>query len=493
MVSSRPLGCGRPALACGVAHLTTGKRPAGAVRGIAWTLLTQGGIVSLSVVVGFVLPALMGATGYGYWQVYVLYGAYVGLLGFGFSDGIILHYAGRSFRELPFDRLNSAVAVYCLQLALVCGAGYGLTLLIPDEDFRFIAQMLLISALIICLQLVVTASFLAVNDVLFYNRISFLTRLLTAAAYVGSILYFGADFRNVIVADLCARFVVLVISAIVGRAILYGRPVSISEGWAELREKSAAGLHLTLAAVASSLVLAVGRLVVQYHEDIATFGRYSFSVALIATITAFTAVAGTVLFPWLKSLESHIMMKYYPRLMDTVASLTLVGLLAYYPSYLVVSAYMHEFASVLEYLPVLFCVAVPLGRVQVVVGAFYKALRLERRYFAANLVVLAVMWIATEMAFRGTREVMSVAAVCLITTYAWAAWLTEYLRRKHDLRSSRRWYAVDTVVIVAFIVTNLLWGPIVSGGLAALAGLCVAWLCRRRLAGLFRLVRRNDP
>ena len=69
------------------------------MKGIVGVSFTN--IISLfiSMLISFILPLFLSVEGYGYWQLYVLYAGYVGILAFGFNDGIHLNYAGRDYNE----------------------------------------------------------------------------------------------------------------------------------------------------------------------------------------------------------------------------------------------------------------------------------------------------------------------------------------------------------------------------------------------------------
>lgn len=52
------------------------------------------------VLVGFLLPKIIGITDYGYYKTYTLYATYVGMFHFGISDGIYLKYGGKDYSQL---------------------------------------------------------------------------------------------------------------------------------------------------------------------------------------------------------------------------------------------------------------------------------------------------------------------------------------------------------------------------------------------------------
>ena len=52
------------------------------------------------ILVGFLLPKLIGVTDYGYYKTFTLYASYVGLFHFGLADGIYLKFGDKNYEEL---------------------------------------------------------------------------------------------------------------------------------------------------------------------------------------------------------------------------------------------------------------------------------------------------------------------------------------------------------------------------------------------------------
>ena len=66
-------------------------------------------IVSLlvSFIVSFLVPKFIDEYQYAYWQTYILYVGYVGVLHFGLLDGIVLRYSQYDFDQLDKERIRS--------------------------------------------------------------------------------------------------------------------------------------------------------------------------------------------------------------------------------------------------------------------------------------------------------------------------------------------------------------------------------------------------
>ena len=84
-------------------------------------------IVSLAVsfVLTLVLPRFIDKIQYAYWQTYVLYVGYVGVLHFGLLDGLVLRYSKYDYEELDKARLRSQFAtllIFTSAVTVITGA-----------------------------------------------------------------------------------------------------------------------------------------------------------------------------------------------------------------------------------------------------------------------------------------------------------------------------------------------------------------------------------
>lgn len=63
---------------------------------------------------GLLIPQLMGVENYGHYKIFILYATYASLLHFGFVDGILLKYGGTEERDLDIYeiRANTKFIIY---------------------------------------------------------------------------------------------------------------------------------------------------------------------------------------------------------------------------------------------------------------------------------------------------------------------------------------------------------------------------------------------
>ena len=57
-----------------------------------------------SAIVGFVVPAILSIDSYAKYKTYTLIISYLGLLHFGYPDGLYIKYGGKKYDEIPNER-----------------------------------------------------------------------------------------------------------------------------------------------------------------------------------------------------------------------------------------------------------------------------------------------------------------------------------------------------------------------------------------------------
>lgn len=97
----------------------------------AYAVFSQ--VVSLccGLVTSLLLPKILGIEHFGYWQYFFLCSSYVGLLHFGFSDGIYLALGGKKFSEINRKQ-------YYPQLLLVSFLQMVIALLVALYSYLFL-------------------------------------------------------------------------------------------------------------------------------------------------------------------------------------------------------------------------------------------------------------------------------------------------------------------------------------------------------------------
>lgn len=78
-------------------------------------------IISLSVsfLLNLIVPKFISEYQYSYWQTYVLYVSYVGMVHFGLLDGLVLRYSKYDYEELDKKRIRSQFQILFFYISIL--------------------------------------------------------------------------------------------------------------------------------------------------------------------------------------------------------------------------------------------------------------------------------------------------------------------------------------------------------------------------------------
>lgn len=460
------------------------------VKSLVGTVLSQGIILILAAVTGFVLPKAMGVEAYGYWQAYLFYLTYLPLFGLGFNDGLTLLYGGRDQSQLPLPKIRSAVRVVILVLAVVAIAGFALSSFFLEGEYSVVFGLLSLSIPLVALQCILLSLFLAVGRTQLYNIVNVIAKAFAVVFYLALIFASCTSSEAMMAVDFFARLLVTLLCLAIGWSFVVGPADDLRAGLAELSEKVRAGLKITVAILCSMFIPVCGRMIIEWSEPIAVYGVYSFAMTLLTIIMAFTNAAGTVVFPMMKRVDESALLARYKDLAFLTSVIVAVSLIFYAPLCMVVRYYLTDYVGALPYLHVLLVMCIPLGKAQLVLTPFYKVFRMEGSFLVLNVIGALGMLGCTFAAYSLFRSVVAVAVSSAVVLYAWVFCLEAFFARKRSLSLEVRNILIDVAMGFAFVIAgqtqDVLW-------FTALYVAVVLALCAVERKRLLRFVERARP
>lgn len=294
----------------------------------------------------FVVPRITGIEDFGYWRIFLLYGGYVGFFHWGFGEGALLSWAGKSlgrFHEELRPSLKFLIALHLLLLVPGCLAAIAL---FPSRA-RFVAIAVLMFAMLqntaVLLQLALQAAR------------QFRPVAVAAAAPSGLFLAFAAfaaframpDYRALIYCYFLAWLIVLGFLWFTVRP--FGNNSNSISAWTIGKRYIMVGWPITLANAAIALVQSSDRFVLSSAVSIYDFAQYSLAASTMMVPVAIIAAAARVFFPHLAASEKED----HPEMYGQAARLIVVVWCVLLPYYFAVDVFVHRFLpTYIESLPV---------------------------------------------------------------------------------------------------------------------------------------------
>ena len=428
--------------------------------------------LGVGLIKSLVLPAAMSVEGFAYWQVYVLYSGFVGVCAFGYTDGVYLLYGGYDYKDLPLERLRGANRVYCLFLA-VLSIALGCFAMLGDDGLRsFAFAFVALDVFVLCMSGLCTYVLQVTNQFKRYSFCTVVDKVIFLAAAVCMAAAGLADFRLYVVVDAATKVVALACFGWFCRGVLFGRASALATSSREALTYARTGISLMLANFSGMLISNLGRFIIDWLGDLASYAFYSFGNSVTNLVLTFVTAVSSVLYPKLKRVSDGDLGSYFLRIDKAMLPIASAGLLLYFPALWFVGAFYARYAPMLAYLNVMFVSAVYQARISILVNTFYKTLRMERRMLLANVQCVTAFALMAGVSFWLTRDVWWIAASTAATAALRCVLSEREIRQRLGVRDLRPAVVQGTLATGFFAFTFFL--PTIT---ALCAYVCLAVVC----------------
>jgi O-antigen/teichoic acid export membrane protein len=390
------------------------------------------------VLVGFLLPKILGITDYGYYKTFTLYATYVGMFHFGICDGIYLMFGGKDYDEL--DRYKFRFyTVFLIALELIVSIILTIVSIatLPGE-LKFV---------FICLSLYLFSN----NITVYFQFISQITsrfgelsirNIIQSCLTTTSIifLWFLYKFTDSVITYKLFTVIYVLITVILSvwylftyREITIGKRTSLKNAYKDIFKFLQLGFPLMIANLCSTLILTLDRQVVNIYFDKETYAIYAFAYNMLSLVTTATAAISTVLYPTLKRTDESELKKSYSGLINLVLVMVFGCMLAYYPLCLFVSWFLPKYIDSLKIFRIAFPGIAFSSAITIVMHNYYKTLQVNLIFFIKGILILIVSLAANVSAYFIFHTPESISIASLISMIIWYVISEEYFIRKFKI------------------------------------------------------------
>ena len=385
-------------------------------KNLIYAFSAQGISFLFSVLMSLLVPKMLGVVQYAYWQLFIFYSTYVGLFHFGLSDGVYLRYGGTNIEELDSSRIGAQFKVMFVGQCLICALALPILLPITDSPERQFVLILTAFYLVIAnAAWYLGYLFQAVNQTSIYSTSIIISKALYIIFVVSMFLLKPENFRLFVVFYVVAQLIALLYVLYEGRQFLITKSIPLKEAVSETISNIKIGINLTISNIVSSLILGVGRAMVDASEGISSFGLLSLAISLTNFFLQFVAQVSMVMFPALRQVNKEKIKELFIILRSGISYILCGILLMYTPLKLVLGIWLPQYETSLYYLSVLLPICIFDGKMQLIYNTYMKILRKERMLLAINIVSLAT---SVMLCAIGAFIIKNIVAVAIAMTVA---------------------------------------------------------------------------
>ena len=425
------------------------------IKNILIAILSQAVALCVSLAMSLLVPKILGVTEYGFWQLFLFYTSYAGLLSLGATDGLYLIIGGTERSAVDKCDVVSQVLLSTVMVA-VLSIIVAILFFFFVDDYSRRAVIVFSAAYAVMSHIVASLGFIfqAMNETKRYSCSVVIDKLSFLLPMLVLIVLKVGFFEPYCVAYIASKFMALFYCA-------YELKDFISTGFNQIRiaihnlcDSIKVGCKLMLANVSDMLVLGVVRALIDVTWGIETFGKVSFSLSMVNFFILFISQASMVLFPALRQGSEGERRIFYSGVRDAMEVVLPGVYLLYYPMAAILPLWLPQYGESMVYFALLLPVCVFNTKMDICCTTYFKVLREESLLLCINLVtVFASALLSVVGAYlAGSLELMLIGAVSCIV--ARSLWCERYLNKKLGVPGSA--IQIEEIALtVVFIVSML--------------------------------------
>lgn len=455
-------------------------------RGLPWVFMGTFGYMLSLAAVNLVLPRYMSPVDFGYWQLFQFYVLYLGYLTFGYSDGLLLRMAGRSWSDLPAPEITSGLAL----LVVAELAAFGLILavvppLLSPESGSYLLVAVL-GVLFFVPRVTLTFVFQATGRARDVMTSMVVERLVLLVAFLVFCLDPGLGLPFLIAGDVLGKIVGLGWSLFLARSILAAGFASLTTAWRAFLADCRAGLFVVLSNLTSLSLNGAVRGIIGVALGVAAFGQISLALQVATLLLVVINAVAVAAFPNLRTQPTAEWPRIYAQLSRVLLPAGMATLLVSLPVAELLRRWSPEYTDAVTLLLLL----MPVGYFEVkgrgLLSVFLKAVRAEKSLFLVNAVSAAAGALLCAVMAFGLKNLEAAGLSLVVALWLRSVVAEVLVRRRLDL-GDRPPFVIELACLGAYYLMVTTSGLVGAGVLALL----VLVLTRRLSAAVDRAVRPN--
>ena len=314
----------------------------------------------ISVLSAFVTPLVLGHEQYGYYKIFSLYVTYAPLLHIGFIDGILATNAGKTLKDISFNKFRTYTRFFFLFELLLSSIMFLFSIVITTGWY---SREILISLAIYSFVFNMVTYFQFFSKcIMKFDQFAVLTRLQSYINlfYLGLafIIYKFFPFKIGVSYYLFfmnfTLFIILALYVNVYKYIIFGKTNTFKEEKKNIFNFFKVGFTIMISYQVTMFMVNADNQFISMFFKVSQYAEYAFAYSMAALlITVFQAVS-SVMLPYMKKAGEDTVLKKYSSNLSIICTIVFFILLSYYPILIIVNKFMPSYVESIQYLKIVF-------------------------------------------------------------------------------------------------------------------------------------------
>lgn len=400
-----------------------------------------------------IIPKYLSTTDYGYWQLFLLYTTYIGILHLGFLDGILVRWAGKDFEVLR-EEIPTAFRFILLEQVIVISISIMIVGLI-DIPSKKIAFAVLANAFIV--NLLVFFIFTAQATKRFkLVTASNIGRGLSFIVFILLILFSGYfSYFSLILATMVTEIIIVFLFFFHTRDYLFYCITDKKSLLQYGKENIGIGIFVLLGNFIALVFTTIDRLTVGSFFTISQFAIYTFAMSMCSFATTFLQAVAQVFLPYLSGSSTEARTQIYDLLKPALIIFWAGVLTTYFPFSVGIKYYLPHYADSLPLMAILLCTVGFSGQINILHANFFKVYRKQKAYFVIAVISLIGAGVLNLLAVSLYGALTAVAATAIVSFSLWYILNEVALRHLIAIPAKEilKWLLIINAYIGAFLGT----------------------------------------
>lgn len=394
---------------------------------------------------GFLLPKFLSIESYAALRTFLLYTSYIGVLHFGYVDGIYIKYGGKTINEIDTEELTKEKRVLTfLQLGITLPIIL-IAFLICDSNLLFAA----ISILPINMMFFFKFIYQATGEFKEYRRITNISSILVFALNLVSLFIIRTDLSLWYIGiQVAISYIVWVYYENKNKAVRISNKFSLKEISIRLNENIHLGIIIMLGNFMGIWITSIDRWFVKILYSVADFAYYSFAVTMLRLINVVITAFSVTLYNYFCKKPGDEEIAILRKIVLVIGAVIIAII---FPLEFVIQTYLEKYIYAIPIIKALFMAQFVLVEINAVYLNLYKALNHQKKYLIRMIIVTLTAFLLNGMIGYIWNDIIAYAVATLLTAFIWLV-LCQIDLPEHKMSHTEWLYLL--LAILAYFLAN---------------------------------------
>lgn len=421
----------------------------------------------ISLLSGFIIPKNLSVETYAAIKTFQLYASYVGVLHFGFVDGIYLKYGGRSLDEIGVSSVQRSLSTLRIFQLIISALGVIAGLVTKNIILAVFGLYIMPTNILFFFQYM----YQAVGEFDSYSRIIYATNILRFAINLFLIFIIRTDAAYLyLLVFFVVEFILWVVTETLFIRKTNNRPTLFEFSLTDFREYTRSGISLTLGNLSSLFLTGMDQWFTKFLLDTVAFAQYSFAVSMENLLNVAISPISVILYNYFCNEKDETRIRHIRNSIQVFAAFLVA---CAFPARFILEVYLQKYLDSIKVMFLLFGAQMFYVVIKGVYINLYKAHKEQDKYFTRLLWVIVIGFVFNVLFYLIYRGKEAFAVGTLSSAFVW------FLLCVYDNRSvgfNIREFLYLIIQEFAFIACGMMFSAVIGFAVYLTVTVALSWL-----------------